>query len=167
MTATLPNISAAEISRTRLPLEQAWTLPPAAYTSDGIFAAEVQRIMRRSWLPLARVDQLPGPGDYLAFDLLGQPMMVVRGADGTIRAMSSVCLHRAAPVVTEAKGRRNLFTCPYHAWAYDTAGQLVRAPLMDGATGKPLAVMDGNRLTTWRTAAALRKAGPLSQVAVR
>ncbi|WP_336810028.1 ornithine cyclodeaminase family protein [Bosea sp. MMO-172] len=26
--------------------------------------------------------------------------------------------------------------------------------LMDGATGKPLAVMDGNRLTTWRTAAA-------------
>ena len=26
--------------------------------------------------------------------------------------------------------------------------------LMDGTTGKPLAVMDGNRLTTWRTAAA-------------
>jgi len=26
--------------------------------------------------------------------------------------------------------------------------------LMDGETGKPLAVMDGNRLTTWRTAAA-------------
>ncbi|MDX3810052.1 MAG: ornithine cyclodeaminase family protein, partial [Bosea sp. (in: a-proteobacteria)] len=26
--------------------------------------------------------------------------------------------------------------------------------LMDGETGRPLAVMDGNRLTTWRTAAA-------------
>ncbi len=127
--------SAEALERVRRPLEQAWTLPPAAYTDESVYALEVERIMRRSWLPVARVDQLAAPGDYLAFDLFGQPMMVVHGADGAIRAMSSVCLHRAAPVVAEAKGRRSLFTCPYHAWAYDTAGQLVRAPLMDGASG--------------------------------
>ena len=34
--------------------------------------------------------------------------------------------------------------------------------LMDGATGKPLAALDGTRLTLWRTAAALNQAGLLA-----
>lgn len=131
-TAMLPGISATEIERVRRPLEQAWTLPPAAYLREDIYALEVERIFGRSWLAVARVDQVPEPGDYLTLDLMGQPVMVVRGLDGAVRVMSRVCLHRAAPIA-EGSGRRKLFTCPYHSWAYDTAGQLVAAPLMDGA----------------------------------
>ncbi len=130
----LPGIDIGALDRVTLPETQAWTLPPAAYIRDDIFTLERDQILRRSWTPLARVDQLPAPGDYQVVDLVGQPVLVVRGEDGEIRVMSAVCLHRGAPVA-EGAGRRRLFTCPYHSWTYDTRGALVRAPLMDGAKG--------------------------------
>jgi phenylpropionate dioxygenase-like ring-hydroxylating dioxygenase large terminal subunit len=130
----LPGISAEAVACARLPLESASTLPPAAYVSEAIYELELERIMRRSWIPLARLDQIPEPGDYLSVDLAGQPVMVVHGTDGVVRVLSRICLHRAADLAP-VSGRRKLFTCPYHAWAYDTTGQLVRAPLMDGARG--------------------------------
>lgn len=131
-TNPLPGISRDELARVQAPLIEAYTLPKPAYTSDEIYQLEVSRILRKSWLPIARVDQIPEKGNYLTLDLLGQPVMVVHGNDGEIRVMSSVCLHRGAPVA-EGCGHRNVFTCPYHAWSYDTTGQLVRAPLMEGA----------------------------------
>ena len=130
----LPGLAAEELRRVRAPLESAWTLPPAAYLREDIHDLEVERIFRRTWFPLARLEQLAQPGDFLALDLMGQPLLLVHGADGEVRAMSNVCLHRAAPIA-EGSGRRRLFTCPYHAWAYDTVGQLVAAPLMEGADG--------------------------------
>lgn len=132
---TPPRLSAEDIARVRQPLEQAYTLPPAAYTDPDIYEREVALIMRKSWLPLARVDQVAKPGDYISLDLFGQPVMVVHGKDGDIRTMSRVCLHRAAPLTEDGAGHRSLFTCPYHAWSYDTAGELVRTPLMEGADG--------------------------------
>ncbi len=128
----LPGLDAEQIARARQPLESAWTLPPAAYASPEVYRLEVERVLKPAWIPLARLDQIPEPGDYLSLDLMGQPVMVVHGADGEVRVLSRVCLHRAADLAPES-GRRKLFTCPYHAWAYDTAGQLVRAPLMEGA----------------------------------
>ena len=131
---TLPGLTAEELDLARLPLKDAYTMPPAAYTSPALYDLEVQRIMRKNWLPVARVDQISNPGDYLTLDLFGQPLMAVHGADGEIRVMSRVCLHRAAPLI-EGSGKKKLFTCPYHAWSYDTSGQLIRAPLMDGCEG--------------------------------
>ncbi len=130
----IPDLSAEEIERVRRPLNDAYTLPPKAYLSDEIYALEETYIMRKSWHPLARVDQIPEPGQYVSLDLFGQPVMAVHGTDGEIRVMSRVCLHRAAPIA-EGDGKRKLFTCPYHAWSYDTTGQLIRAPLMEGAEG--------------------------------
>lgn len=120
------------IAKAGLPLDQAYTLPSSAYTSESIYEHEVEHIMRKSWLPLARLEQVPEPGDYLTLDLVGQPVLVVHGTDGQIRVMSNVCLHRAARIA-EGSGKRSSFTCAYHAWSYDTKGQLVRAPLMEGA----------------------------------
>ncbi len=129
-TSTLPGISSEEIARVRQPLEQAWTMPPEAYTRDDVYDIEVERVMRANWLPVLRVDQVARPGDYVCLTLFGQPVMVVRGRDDKIRVMSRVCLHRAAPLV-EGSGNRSLFTCPYHAWSYGTDGMLVRAPMME------------------------------------
>ncbi len=130
----IPDLTAEQIARARQPLNNAYTLPPQAYLSDDVFAVEQKEILRKSWHPLARVDQVAEPGQYLSLDLFGQPVMVVHGTDGEFRVLSRVCLHRAAPLAQGA-GKRKLFTCPYHAWSYDTTGQLVRAPLMDGAEG--------------------------------
>ncbi len=130
-------LAAEDVSACRLPLKEAATLPPAAYTDEGIWERERTRVLARGWLPLARVDQVPGAGDYLSADLAGEPVMVVRGDDGTVRVLSRVCRHRSA-LVAEGHGCRKLFTCPYHAWSYDTKGNLVRAPLMEGRRGSIL-----------------------------
>jgi len=131
---TLPGLSSEELARVAGPLEQAWTLPPAAYTDPALYALEVERIQRKSWMPVGRLDQVPNPGDYICLILFEQPVMLVHGTDGEIRVMSRVCLHRAAPIA-EGTGNRKLFSCPYHAWSYATDGQLIRAPMMEGADG--------------------------------
>ena len=64
MTQKLPGIDAVEVDRVRLPLAGAHTLPPAAYTNDDIFVRETEQVFRKSWLPLARVDQVTNPADH-------------------------------------------------------------------------------------------------------
>ncbi len=128
----LPGIDAVELERVARPLESAWTLPPTAYTSPDVYALEKETLLKKSWIPIGRIDQVPNPCDFLTFTLFDQPLLLVHGQDGEIRVMSRVCLHRAAPIV-EGSGNRKLFTCPYHAWSYGTDGGLVRAPYMEGA----------------------------------
>lgn len=130
----LPGIKADELELVAKPLNQAWTMPPTAYTNPALYDLEKEHIFRKSWIAVGRVDQVASAGDYLAFTLLEQPLVIVHGQDGKIRVMSRVCLHRAAPIV-EGSGNRKLLTCPYHAWSYGTDGALVRAPLMEGAQG--------------------------------
>lgn len=122
----------AQLSRVAAPLEQAYTLPTQAYLDESLYQLEKEHLLDDVWHPVARVEQVSEPGDFVCLELLGQPLVVVRGRDEEIRVMSTVCLHRAAPVV-EGQGKQFRFTCPYHAWTYDLTGQLVRAPLMEEA----------------------------------
>lgn len=123
-----------DLRRIRQPLEQAWTLPPSAYTDPRVFAAEIEAIFASEWLCVARIDQLPEAGDYVCTDLPDQPIVVTRGRDEQLRAFSRVCLHRAMPIV-EGQGNATGFVCPYHSWSYELDGQLRSAPMMDGAEG--------------------------------
>ena len=123
-------LSEEKLARVTQPLPQAYTLPPEAYTDPEIYELEKKKFWGDVWHPVARIDQVSKAGDYLSIDLFGQPLMVVHGQDGNIRVMSRTCLHRAAPVA-QGCGNANKFTCPYHAWTYDTTGQLIRAPLME------------------------------------
>lgn len=127
-------MDAAELDRVCAPLDQAWTLPPRAYTDPAVFAAEKAHIFAGGWVCVARADQLANIGDYRCVDLLDQPIVVVRGRDSTIRALSRVCLHRAMPVA-EGAGNANRFVCPYHHWTYELDGRLRSAPMMQGASG--------------------------------
>lgn len=130
----IAGLSAAERAAVAAPLAAASTLPPRAYTDPVLYAEEEERLFRRGWMPVARVDQVAAPGDFVSLTLLDQPLLIVRGRDGAVRVLSNVCLHRAAPIA-EGSGNRKLFSCPYHAWAYDTEGQLIRAPHMEGVQG--------------------------------
>ena len=46
---------------------------------------------------------------------------------------ANVCRHRMMRLV-EGRGNARKFTCPYHAWTYNTEGRLVSAPYMDRTT---------------------------------
>jgi hypothetical protein len=57
-------------------------LPAACYTHPAFFEAELEHVLRPGWHAVARVDELPEPGDYRALDLLGEPLVLqaTRGA---------------------------------------------------------------------------------------
>jgi len=74
---------------------------------------------------------LPGPGSFLTHDDLGVPILATRDADGVFRAFVNSCRHRGAIVETDARGTKRRFTCPFHAWSYDTTGALVGVPKPD------------------------------------
>src|SRR5215471_9449538 len=75
------------------------SLPPAAYTAPELHALERARIFQRSWLCVGRDEYVPNPGDYYRIDVLDEPMIIVRGMDGVVRALNAACRHRNMPVV--------------------------------------------------------------------
>jgi phenylpropionate dioxygenase-like ring-hydroxylating dioxygenase large terminal subunit len=111
------------------------TLDPRWYLDPAHYEREVEHIFRREWIAVAREDQVARPGDYVAFDLLGEPLVAVRDDDGVLRVLSRVCRHRWMPVVEAGAGSRRSFQCPYHLWTYGLDGRLVGAPEMDRAEG--------------------------------
>ena len=117
---------------TELPLEEARTLDPAHYTSPELFELEIEHIWKKEWLCVGHVSELPDAGDFFALQLLDEPMIVVRGADMEIRALTAICRHRWMPIKTHGeRGCVNSLQCPYHNWTYGLDGKLMRALHMD------------------------------------
>jgi phenylpropionate dioxygenase-like ring-hydroxylating dioxygenase large terminal subunit len=127
-------LDAAQLERVAAPLASACTLPPRAYTDPDVWSREVGSIFRQDWICVARSSQVSEPGDYLAVDLVDQPVLVTRDDNSTLRAMSNVCLHRSMPLAS-GSGSARWIVCPYHQWSYGRDGSLHSAPLMDGADG--------------------------------
>ena len=111
------------------PFERARAMPPEVYTSDAFLAAELEHVFAREWLCLGRASALAEPGDYAAWEIAGQPVAVVRDRDGTLNALSNVCLHRMSTLL-HGRGRTRAIVCPYHAWTYNLDGSLRGAPAM-------------------------------------
>ena len=65
------------------------------------------------------------PGDYKSVEVVGVPVLIVRGQDGLVRAFIGVCSHRGTTLADEGHGRCEQFTCPYHGWTYDDRGALI------------------------------------------
>jgi phenylpropionate dioxygenase-like ring-hydroxylating dioxygenase large terminal subunit len=110
------------------PHDKAHAMPGAYYSSDRMLEIERAALFGREWICVGRADEIPEFGDYMTYDLLNEPIAVVRGEDGAIRALSNVCRHRAMPVLL-GKGRARRLVCPYHSWTYDTSGRMIGAPL--------------------------------------
>src|SRR6266851_4051058 len=74
-----------------LPLSQATTLPAEAYTSDAFFDWEVENLLRKDWLCVAHLSQIPRAGDFVNVEMIGEPLMVIHGKDGAVRTLSRIC----------------------------------------------------------------------------
>jgi phenylpropionate dioxygenase-like ring-hydroxylating dioxygenase large terminal subunit len=136
----LDDIAADIIATAKLPLGQARTLPRAAYVDEAYFTHEADAVLRKSWLCAGHVSQLAAPGNILPIDLLGEPLVLVRGLDGEIRVFSRVCPHRAADILADGEAAdcrapRSVLTCPYHRWSFGLDGALMGAPHMQQAEG--------------------------------
>ena len=104
------------------------TLPASLYRESSVYAAEREKIFKRSWLYICHETQLPSAGHYVATQIAGYPLVAVRADDGAIRAFHNVCRHRAGPLVGEGDGIcAGELVCRYHGWRYALDGRLKSA----------------------------------------
>ncbi|MCY3642608.1 MAG: aromatic ring-hydroxylating dioxygenase subunit alpha [Acidimicrobiaceae bacterium] len=127
---TAIDVSPADLAAAREPIATATTLPPSFYTDQAVYDEIVDRVFRHSWLPVAHVSQLAHPGDYVALEMAGEPIVATVDRDGEMHVLSNVCRHRWASIV-EGRGSAPALQCPYHLWTYSLDGRLSGAPRMD------------------------------------
>jgi choline monooxygenase len=114
------------------PLEYAYTIPAAWYVDERIERLECDQVFGNNWIAVGRVDQAAEAGQFFTFDLAGEPLIVVRGADQQLRAFYNVCRHHAAAVATAPFGVAQHLRCPYHGWTYGLDGSLKGTPEFTG-----------------------------------
>src|SRR5262249_52499285 len=99
------------------------------YHDPAVFAAEREQIFFRQWVYACREEDVEAPGSYVAVDVLGESLLVVRGRDGALRAFYNVCRHPGPRLGYDEAGTfRGAIKCPYHAWSYGLDGRLAGTP---------------------------------------
>ena len=116
----------------RAPLSEASTIPAPWYTDPRIAELERLNVFSKTWQLVAHIRQLQNAGDFITTRLAGEPIVVVRESDGSLRAFYNVCRHHAAAVVTQPCGQASILQCPYHGWKYGLDGSLKGMPEFEG-----------------------------------
>jgi stachydrine N-demethylase len=107
------------------------TLERPFYTSPDIFQKDLEQIWYRDWLFALPACQLARAGSYATVKVGEYSIILVRGADGVIRAFHNSCRHRGSIICKNSAGQAARLVCPYHQWTYDLNGQLVWADRMN------------------------------------
>jgi choline monooxygenase len=105
-------------------IECAHTLASRFYIDPAILEIERSRIFRRTWQLVGTLQQdcgevngikrtIADPETFFTADLAGEPIVVVRDKQGSLRAFSNVCRHRAGPIA-QGSGCKNVLRCGYH-----------------------------------------------------
>ena len=115
-------------------ISRAHSLPARNYTDPAIFNLEKSKIFSRAWQVVGHRHQLANPGDFFTIEILGEPLLLVRGTCGEIRGFYNVCRHRAGPPA-EGCGSRKVFRCGYHGWTYGLDGKLISTPEFENVQG--------------------------------
>ncbi len=124
-TAPLP---AAALDAALAPFGRSRMLPPAAYTSAEVFGWE-KRHFFAGWQCAGFAADLAGPGAQRAEPVGDTSVLLVRDAEGTVRAFANTCRHRGHELLPcGSSTTRRSVVCPYHAWAYTLDGSLLAAP---------------------------------------
>ena len=98
-------------------------------TSPEIFALEKERIFGHCWLYVGHESEVREAGDYVRRPVGGRPLFMVRGKkSGRVNVFHNTCTHRGAVVCRKDAGNAKVFQCFYHAWSFDSDGNLVGVP---------------------------------------
>ena len=142
-------------------IECAHTLASRFYTDSSILDVEKAKIFRRTWQLVGTLDHPCGevngvkrtiadPESFFTADVAGEPVVVTRDKQGTLRAFSNVCRHRAGPIAS-GSGCKNVLRCGYHGWTYTLDGRLIGTPDVEGVEffDRSTMGMVPLRLETW------------------
>jgi phenylpropionate dioxygenase-like ring-hydroxylating dioxygenase large terminal subunit len=99
------------------------------YSSPDFYNREMDRIWRHVWQWACRVEHIPEAGDYYNYNIGKYSILIVRGANGEIKAFYNNCQHRGTKLrAGEGCGHAAEFQCPFHGWTYRLDGSLKPIP---------------------------------------
>ena len=122
------------------------------YINQEIFQLEQTHFFVNTWNYAGHESQIPDAGDWISSDIGGRPLLVVRQADGSIKAMMNRCAQKGSRLVSAPSGNTDKhFRCPYHAWTFKTDGSLLAIPLRNAYKNTRLNVCESGRGLTGLT----------------
>ncbi len=98
------------------------------YVNEDIYAQELEQVFGRAWLFIGHESQVPNPGDFVLSLMGEEEVILTQDRKGKIHVFLNTCRHRGMKVCRYDEGNALVFTCPFHAWTYDTDGRLVGVP---------------------------------------
>ena len=100
------------------------------YCNPEIHELELEKIFTRLWMMVGHASRIPEPGQYFLYGIGRESVIIIRESETKINAFHNVCRHRGSRICLEQEGKKNLLTCPYHAWSYALDGSLKAANYM-------------------------------------
>ena len=100
-------------------------VPVGNYYEPERWQREMDRVFGRLPLVVGASSEFTESGAYRSLWIGDTPILISRVDDGELRAFVNMCSHRGAVVTEEGEGVSRRHSCPYHAWVYDTKGDLV------------------------------------------
>lgn len=107
-------------------LSEPMTIAVEAYLSQDYARAERDKLWRRVWQQVGRVEDLPRVGSYLTYDILDDSILVVRTGPDTLKAHHNVCVHRGRRLVDTPSAPKMLADRRSRSSAASTAGPTTR-----------------------------------------
>jgi phenylpropionate dioxygenase-like ring-hydroxylating dioxygenase large terminal subunit len=106
------------------------------FVDDAVYRLEQERIFARCWLYLGHETALPEKGSFVTTTMGEDPVILVRDKTGRLRAFLNSCTHRGAKICRVDRGTTRMFRCPYHAWTFNTEGELAAVPRRQDVYGE-------------------------------
>ena len=108
----------------------------APLIDPALFEIEREKLFKKTWLYIARAEELPKPGDYKIrqLEVALTSIIIVRDKNGKVNAFHNICTHRGNKLIQEEGAQtlgstgNHLMTCRFHAWSYSTDGELRSVP---------------------------------------
>ncbi len=95
------------------------------YIAPGFARLEFEKLWSRVWQVAARVDEIPGIGDFTTYKIGDQSILLVRVDQDTVKAYYNFCPHRGT-TLGDGCGhfKDGKIICPFHGWRWDLEGNI-------------------------------------------
>ncbi|MEX1147179.1 MAG: aromatic ring-hydroxylating dioxygenase subunit alpha [Sphingomonadales bacterium] len=111
--------------------------------SPELFEQERDRLFRKVWLKVGRVEEIAEPGDYKVkqIDVARTSAILIRTKGGDIKAYHNICPHRGNKVIPETgnetygRAKANVLTCRFHGWVFSSDGPVRSIPREEAFSG--------------------------------
>ena len=111
------------------------TITADRYITREWMALENRHLWPKVWHLGGMLAELEEEGDFIRHNFGKESVIMVRQADGSVRAFYNTCPHRGNRLIVGDAGGAPRITCSYHGWQFDPDGTLVHVQDPDDFAG--------------------------------